>query len=164
MNIFGILTMIGGLAMFLYGMSVMGGGLEKMSGGKLERILESLTSNPFKAVLLGAGVTAVIQSSSATTVMVVGFVNSGMMTLNQAVWIIMGANIGTTITAWILSLAGIESSNFFVKLLNPSSFSPILALVGVIFIVFLHNFSPFNMDCFRVGNVPHPNSIWHSRY
>ena len=107
MNIFGILTMIGGLAMFLYGMSVMGGGLEKMSGGKLERILESLTSNPFKAVLLGAGVTAVIQSSSATTVMVVGFVNSGIMKLSQAIGIIMGANIGTTVTSWLLSLTGI---------------------------------------------------------
>ena len=108
MNIFGILTMIGGLAMFLYGMSVMGGGLEKMSGGKLERILESLTSNPFKAVLLGAGVTAVIQSSSATTVMVVGFVNSGIMKLSQAIGIIMGANIGTTVTAWIISALGFK--------------------------------------------------------
>ena len=132
MNIFGILTMIGGLAMFLYGMSVMGGGLEKMSGGKLERILESLTSNPFKAVLLGAGVTAVIQSSSATTVMVVGFVNSGIMKLSQAIGIIMGANIGTTITSWLLSLTGIESSNFLISMLKPSSFSPILALIGII--------------------------------
>ena len=132
MNIFGILTMIGGLAMFLYGMSVMGGGLEKMSGGKLERILESLTSNPFKAVLLGAGVTAVIQSSSATTVMVVGFVNSGIMKLSQAIGIIMGANIGTTVTSWLLSLTGIESSNFLISMLKPSSFSPILALIGII--------------------------------
>ena len=132
MNIFGILTMIGGLAMFLYGMSVMGGGLEKMSGGKLERILESLTSNPFKAVLLGAGVTAVIQSSSATTVMVVGFVNSGIMKLSQAIGIIMGANIGTTITSWLLSLTGIESSSFLISMLKPSSFSPILALIGII--------------------------------
>ena len=132
MNIFGILTMIGGLAMFLYGMSVMGGGLEKMSGGKLERILESLTSNPFKAVLLGAGVTAVIQSSSATTVMVVGFVNSGIMKLSQAIGIIMGANIGTTVTSWLLSLTGIESSNFLISMLKPSSFSPVLALIGII--------------------------------
>lgn len=132
MNIFGILTMVGGLAMFLYGMSVMGGGLEKMSGGKLERILESLTSNPFKAVLLGAGVTAVIQSSSATTVMVVGFVNSGIMKLSQAIGIIMGANIGTTITSWLLSLTGIESSNFWLQMLKPSSFSPILALIGIV--------------------------------
>ena len=132
MDIFGILTMVGGLAMFLYGMSVMGSGLEKMSGGKLEKILESLTSNPIKAVLLGAGVTAVIQSSSATTVMVVGFVNSGIMKLSQAIGIIMGANIGTTITSWLLSLTGIESSNFFLRLLKPSSFSPILAIIGVI--------------------------------
>ena len=132
MDIFGILTMVGGLAMFLYGMSVMGSGLEKMSGGKLEKILESLTSNPIKAVLLGAGVTAVIQSSSATTVMIVGFVNSGIMKLSQAIGIIMGANIGTTITSWLLSLTGIESSNFFLRMLKPSSFSPILAIIGVI--------------------------------
>ena len=132
MDIFGILTMVGGLAMFLYGMSVMGSGLEKMSGGKLEKILESLTSNPIKAVLLGAGVTAVIQSSSATTVMVVGFVNSGIMKLSQAIGIIMGANIGTTVTSWMLSLTGIESSNFFLRMLKPSSFSPILAIIGVI--------------------------------
>ena len=132
MNIFGILTMIGGLAMFLYGMSVMGGGLEKMSGGKLERVLEGLTSNPLKAVLLGAGVTAVIQSSSATTVMVVGFVNSGIMKLSQAIGIIMGANIGTTITSWLLSLTGIESSNFLLQMLKPSSFSPVLAAIGII--------------------------------
>lgn len=132
MDIFGILTMIGGLALFLYGMSIMGGGLEKMSGGKLEKILEGLTSNPLKAVLLGAGVTAVIQSSSATTVMIVGFVNSGIMKLSQAIGIIMGANIGTTITSWLLSLTGIDSSSFWINLLKPSSFSPILALIGII--------------------------------
>ena len=131
----GVLTLIGGLALFLYGMNVMGAGLEKMSGGKLERILENLTSSPIKAVLLGAGVTAVIQSSSATTVMVVGFVNSGIMKLSQAIGIIMGANIGTTITAWILSLSGIESSSFFLQMLKPSSFSPILAIVGIILVM-----------------------------
>ena len=136
MDIFGILTMIGGLALFLYGMDIMGEGLSKASGGKLERILEKLTSNPIKAVLLGAGVTAVIQSSSATTVMVVGFVNSGIMKLSQAVGIIMGANIGTTATSWLLSLTGIQSGNVFVRLLNPSSFSPVLAVIGVIFIMF----------------------------
>lgn len=136
MDFFGVLTMFGGLALFLYGMDTMGQGLEKLSGGRLERILEKLTSNPLKAVLLGAGVTAVIQSSSATTVMVVGFVNSGIMKLSQAVGIIMGANIGTTITSWILSLSGIESGNFFVRLLKPSSFSPVLALIGVIFLMF----------------------------
>ena len=136
MDFFGVLTMLGGLALFLYGMETMGKGLEKLSGGRLERILEKLTSNPIKAVLLGAGVTAIIQSSSATTVMVVGFVNSGIMKLTQAVGIIMGANIGTTVTSWLLSLTGIESGNFFVQLLKPTSFSPVLALIGVCFIMF----------------------------
>ena len=135
MDIFGVLTLVGGLALFLYGMNVMGAGLEKMSGGKLERILENLTSNPIKAVLLGAGVTAVIQSSSATTVMVVGFVNSGIMKLSQAIGIIMGANIGTTMTAWLLSLTGIEGGNFFIQMLKPSAFAPILAAIGIIFIM-----------------------------
>ena len=151
MDFFSILTLLGGLAMFLYGMQVMGDGLEKLSGGKLEKILENLSSNRLKAVLVGAAVTAVIQSSSATTVMVVGFVNSGIMHLSQAVGFIMGANIGTTVTAWILSLAGIESSNFFVKLLNPSSFSPILALIGVIFIVFLHDEKKKDIGNIMVG-------------
>lgn len=133
MDIFGLFSMVGGLALFLYGMSVMGNGLEKMSGGKLERILENLTSSPFKAVLLGAGVTAVIQSSSATTVMVVGFVNSGIMKFSQAIGIIMGANIGTTITAWMLSLTTIEAGgSFLLKMMKPSSFAPILALIGII--------------------------------
>ena len=136
MDLFSLLTLIGGLALFLYGMSVMGDGLSKVSGGRLEKILEKLTSNPIKAVLLGAGVTAVIQSSSATTVMVVGFVNSGVMKLSQTVGIIMGANIGTTVTSWIISLSGIESSNFFVRLLKPTSFSPVLAVIGIIFIMF----------------------------
>ncbi len=136
MDIFSVLSMIGGLALFLFGMHAMGEGLSKTSGGRLEKILEKLTSNPLKAVLLGAGVTAVIQSSSATTVMVVGFVNSGIMKLSQAVGIIMGANIGTTATSWILSLSGIEGDNIFVKLLKPSSFSPILAIIGVAYIMF----------------------------
>ena len=122
MDFFSVLSMIGGLALFLYGMHVMGDGLAKVSGGKLERILENLTSSPLKAVLLGAGVTAVIQSSSATTVMVVGFVNSGIMKLSQAVGIIMGANIGTTITSWILSLSGLEGDNFFIQLCKPTLF------------------------------------------
>ncbi|MEG0806025.1 MAG: Na/Pi cotransporter family protein [Lachnospiraceae bacterium] len=136
MNFFSVLTMIGGLALFLYGMNTMGDGLSKISGGKLESLLEKLTANKWKAVLLGAGVTAVIQSSSATTVMVVGFVNSGIMKLTQAVGVIMGANIGTTVTSWILSLAGIESENFFIQLLKPTSFSPVLALIGVGFLMF----------------------------
>lgn len=131
MDIFSILTMIGGLALFLYGMEVLGDGLKKASGGKLEMILEKLTSNKLMAVLLGAGVTAVIQSSSATTVMVVGFVNSGIMKLSQAVGVILGANVGTTITAWLLSLTEVEGTGFILKLLKPTSFSPILAIVGV---------------------------------
>ncbi|NMB33464.1 MAG: Na/Pi cotransporter family protein [Clostridium sp.] len=131
MDIFSILSMLGGLALFLYGMHVMGEGLTKLSGGRIERILERLTSNRLRAVILGTGVAAVIQSSSATTVMVVGFVNSGIMRLSQAVGIIMGANIGTTVTSWILSLTGIESSNIFIGMLKPSSFSPILAIVGI---------------------------------
>lgn len=136
MTIFDILSMVGGLALFLYGMNAMGSGLEKLSGGKLEKILEKLTSNKYKAVLLGLFVTAIIQSSSATTVMVVGFVNSGIMKLTQAIGIIMGANIGTTVTSWILSLSGIESGNVLIKLLKPTYFSPILAMFGIIFIMF----------------------------
>lgn len=136
MDFFSILTMIGGLALFLYGMNLMGEGLSKASGGRLEGILEKLTNTPIKAVLVGAGVTAVIQSSSATTVMVVGFVNSGIMRLEQAVNVIIGANVGTTITAWLLSLSGIESGSFFIQLLKPSSFSPILAIIGVALISF----------------------------
>ena len=135
-DIFNILSMIGGLALFLFGMNSMGDGLAKLSGGKLEKILEKLTSKRIMAVLLGAGVTAVIQSSSATTVMVVGFVNSGIMKLKQAIGIIMGANIGTTITSWILSLTGLEGDSFFIKMLKPSSFTPILAIIGVGFLLF----------------------------
>ncbi len=137
MDIFGVLTMLGGLALFLYGMHTMGDGLAKMAGSRLEQILEKLTGTPLRAVLLGAGVTAVIQSSSATTVMVVGFVNSGIMKLSQAVGIIMGANVGTTVTSWILSLSGLEGDSFLVRMLKPSSFSPILALIGVVFLLFL---------------------------
>lgn len=131
MNIFMVLSLIGGLALFLYGMQMMGDGLKKASGGKLEMILEKLTSNKLMAVLLGAGVTAIIQSSSATTVMVVGFVNSGIMSLSRAVGVIMGANVGTTVTAWILSMTEITGQSLFLQLLKPSSFSPILAIVGV---------------------------------
>ena len=135
-DFFSFLKMIGGLALFLYGMNAMGDGLAKVAGGRLERILEKLTSNPLMGVFLGFVVTAVIQSSSATTVMVVGFVNSGIMKLPQAISIIMGANIGTTATAWILSLAGLEGSNFFITMLKPTSFSPILAIIGVVLLMF----------------------------
>ena len=131
MDIFNLFTLLGGLALFLYGMNVMGDSLAKASGGRLEKILENLTSSTIKGVLLGLAVTAVIQSSSATTVMVVGFVNSGIMTLERTVGIIMGANIGTTVTSWILSLSGIEGDSFLLQLLKPSSFSPILAVIGI---------------------------------
>ena len=136
MDFFGILTMIGGLALFLYGMQVLGDGLSKASGGRMEQILGKMTAGRFRAVALGAIVTAVIQSSSATTVMVVGFVNSGIMKLSQAIGVIMGANVGTTITSWVLSLSGIESGNFFVRLLKPSSFAPVLAVIGVSMLLF----------------------------
>ena len=151
MDFFGLLTMIGGLALFLYGMKTMGDALSKMAGGRLEQVLERMTNNSVKAVLLGAGVTAVIQSSSATTVMVVGFVNSGIMKLSQAVGVIMGANIGTTVTSWILSLSGIESGNFFIKLLKPSSFSPVLALIGVILVMFIKNTKKNDVGTILIG-------------
>ena len=136
MDIFSIFTLCGGLAFFLYGISIMSSALEKIAGGKLEKILKKITSNPIKSLALGAGVTAVIQSSSAVTVMLVGLVNSGIMNLSQTVSVIIGANIGTTMTAWILSLAGIQgTSDIIIKMLKPESFSPILALIGVIMIM-----------------------------
>ena len=131
MDLFDVLALMGGLALFLFGMTIMGQGLERSAGSRLKTILEKLTSNPLKGVLLGLGVTAVIQSSSATTVMVVGFVNSGVMSLRQAIGIIMGANVGTTVTSWLLSLNAIEGDGIFMRLLQPTSFSPILALIGV---------------------------------
>ena len=151
MDIFGILDMVCGLALFLYGMHVMGEGLSRASGGKLESILEKLTDNLVKAVLLGAAVTAVIQSSSATTVMVVGFVNSGIMQLSQAVGVIMGANIGTTVTSWLLSLTGIESSNLLLQLCKPASFTPVMALLGVAFIMFSKSEKKHNVGMILVG-------------
>lgn len=151
MDFFGILKMVGGLALFLYGMDLMGDGLAKASGGKMEKMLETLTSNTLKAVALGAVVTAVIQSSSATTVIVVGFVNSGIMKLTQAVGVIMGANIGTTMTSWLLSLTGIESGNFFMQMLKPSSFSPILAVIGVVFMQFLKSDKKKHAGMIMVG-------------
>jgi len=151
MDIFDVLSMIGGLALFLYGMHIMGDALAKMSGGKLEKVLERLTSNKWSAVLLGAGVTAVIQSSGATTVMVVGFVNSGIMKLNQAVGIIMGANIGTTATSWLLSLSGIDGGNFFLQMLKPTSFTPILAVIGAILVVFCKSEKKHNIGTILLG-------------
>ena len=137
MSIFNVLNLVGGLALFLFGMNFMGDALEKRAGGTLQTVLSRITSNKWKGLLLGVAVTAVIQSSSATTVMVVGFVNSGIMVLRQAINVIMGANIGTTVTSWILSLTGIESYNIFVSLLKPSSFTPVLALIGIILFMFL---------------------------
>ena len=130
--IFKIITLLGGLALFLFGMDVMGKALERQAGGKLQTILAKMSSNVFKGFLLGLGVTAVIQSSSATTVMVVGFVNSGIMTLKQAVGVIMGSNIGTTVTAWILSLSGLEGDSFIIKLFKPSTLAPLIGIIGVI--------------------------------
>lgn len=139
MTLFDVLALIGGLALFLFGMQLMGNALEKKAGGQLKNILEKMTDNPFKGFLLGMVVTCIIQSSSATTVMVVGFVNSGIMKLRQAITIIMGANIGTTITAWILSLTGVSGDAWYIQLFKPSSFVPVLALLGVIFFMFLKN-------------------------
>ena len=136
MTIFDVLTMIGGLCLFLFGMNVMGDGLERRAGNSLKTLLGKLTDSKFKGFLTGLGVTAVIQSSSATTVMVVGFVNSRLMTLKQSIGVIMGANIGTTVTAWILSLGGISSDNLFMQLLKPTSFTPVLALLGTVFLMF----------------------------
>ena len=136
MDIFDVLTLIGGLCLFLFGMSVMGDALERAAGDGLKKILARLTQNKMTGFLTGLGVTAVIQSSSATTVMVVGFVNSGIMTLKQSIAVIMGANIGTTVTAWILSLGGISSDNLFMQLLKPTSFTPILALIGTGLLMF----------------------------
>lgn len=132
MDIFSVFTLFGGLAFFLFGMNTMSNGLEKMTGSKLEKALKRMTSNPLKSILLGAGITIAIQSSSAVTVMLVGFVNSGIMQLGQTIGIIMGSNIGTTLTAWVLSLSGIKSDNFLIELLKPESFSPIIALIGII--------------------------------
>ena len=132
MSIFDVLTMIGGLCLFLFGMDLMGQALERRAGGRLRTLLDKMTGRVMTGFLTGMAITAVIQSSSATTVMVVGFVNSGLMTLRQAINVIMGANVGTTVTAWLLSLAGISSGNVWIDLLKPTSFTPVLALVGIV--------------------------------
>lgn len=151
MDFFSILTLIGGLALFLYGMDAMGDSLKKLSGGKLEYFLQQLTSNRFKGFLLGFAVTAIIQSSSATTVMLVGFVNSGIMKLSQTISIIMGANIGTTVTAWILSLSGISGESFFIRLFKPTSFTPILAIIGVILLMSAKNDKKRDIGSLLIG-------------
>ena len=138
-NFFNVLSLLGGLALFLYGMNLMGEALEKKAGGKLKTILANFTSNPFKAFVLGLGVTAVIQSSSATTVMVVGFVNSGIMTLRQAIGVIMGANLGTSVTSWLLSLTGIDGDSFWIQILKPDSFTPVIAFIAIIIIMMFKN-------------------------
>lgn len=151
MDIFSIFTLCGGLAFFLYGITIMSSGLEKIAGGRLEKILRQMTANPIKALVFGAGVTAAVQSSSAVTVMLVGLVNSGIMKLSQAIGVIMGSNIGTTITAWILSLSGIESTNFFIRLLKPESFSPIMALIGVVMMMVAKSNKRKNVGTVLIG-------------
>ena len=151
MDIFNIFTLLGGLAFFLYGMTVMSSGLEKVAGGKMEQLLREMTSNPIKSLVLGMGITVIVQSSSAVTVMLVGLVNSGIMNLTQAIGVIMGSNVGTTVTAWILSLSGIESDNFFVQLLKPESFSPLLALAGVIMMMASRKNKTKNVGTILIG-------------
>ena len=135
MDIFSIFSLFGGLAFFLYGMNVMSSGLEKVAGGGIEKIIRKMTSSIWKSLLLGAGITVAIQSSSAITVMLVGLVNSGIMKLSQTIGVIMGSNVGTTFTAWILSLTGIESDNKLIQFFKPENFTPIVALVGIIMIM-----------------------------
>ena len=131
MSVFNVFTLLGGLALFLYGMDVMGKSLEQIAGGKLQGILSKMTASPVRSLLLGLVVTAVIQSSSATTVMAVGFVNSGLMQLHQAIGVIMGANIGTTVTSWLLSLTGLQGDSFLIQMLSPDAWAPLLGFVGV---------------------------------
>ena len=136
MSIFNIFVLLGGLAMFLYGMDVMGKNLEQTAGGKLQVILSKMTSSPLRGFLLGLAVTAVIQSSSATTVMVVGFVNSGLMDLYQSVGVIMGANVGTTVTSWLLSLTGLQGESFIIQMLSPDAWAPLLGFTGILLFMF----------------------------
>jgi len=151
MDLFSVITLLGGLAFFLYGMEVMSGGLERMAGGKLEHSLRRMTSNPFKSLVLGAGITIAIQSSSALTVMLVGLVNSGIMNISQTVGVIMGSNIGTTLTAWLLSMVGLETDNLWLKLLKPENFSLVFALVGIIMIMMSKNSKKKDIGSILVG-------------
>ena len=139
MTLFSVIGLIGGLTFFLFGMNVMSGSLEKMAGGKLELLLKKMTANPFISLVLGMVITIAVQSSSATTVMLVGLVNSGLMKLSQTLFVIYGANIGTTITSWILSLSGIQSDNIGLQMLKPENFSPIVALIGILMLMLSHN-------------------------
>ena len=149
--IFKIITLLGGLALFLFGMDIMGNSLEKLAGGKLQTILAKMSSNVPKGFLLGMAVTAVIQSSSATTVMVVGFVNSGIMTLRQAIGVIMGSNVGTTVTAWILSLASLEGESFLVQLFKPSTLAPLLGTIGIVLYMFTKSERNKGIGCILLG-------------
>ena len=151
MDIFSVISLLGGLALFLYGMHILSEGLEKVAGGQIEGILEKLTSNRFKGLLLGMFITTAIQSSSAVTVMLVGLVNSGIMQLSQAVSITMGSNVGTTVTAWLLSLTGIESESVFMRLLKPSSFSPVLAFIGILMIMMAKSQKKRDVGTIMVG-------------
>ena len=151
MDLFDILTLVGGLCLFLFGMDIMGQSLERRAGDSLRTLLGKLTTGKIAGLLTGLAVTAVIQSSSATTVMVVGFVNSGLMSLKQAIHVIMGANVGTTVTAWILSLGGISGDNLFVQLLKPTSFTPILALIGIIYTMFSKDSKKKDTGCILLG-------------
>lgn len=151
MDIFSVFSLLGGLAFFLYGMNIMSEGLEKMAGSKFEGFLKSMTSTPLKGLLLGVVITALIQSSSAVTVMLVGLVNSGIMSLTQSIGVIMGSNIGTTITAWILSLMGIEGESFFVRLLKPDSFTPVLAFIGILLVSFTKSSKKKNLGSTFLG-------------
>lgn len=151
MGLFDLVKLFGGLAFFLYGMHVMSNGLEKMAGGKLEKTLRVMTSTTIRSLALGAGITIAIQSSSAMTVMLVGLVNSGIMQLSQTVGVIMGSNIGTTLTAWILSLSGIDSDVILLQLLKPKNFAPIFALVGIIMIMASKNMRKKDIGAILVG-------------
>ena len=151
MYVLQLVTLLGGLALFLFGMDVMGKSLERTAGGKLETVLAKMSSTVFRGFLLGLAVTAVIQSSSATTVMVVGFVNSGIMTLQQAVGVIMGSNIGTTVTAWILSLSGLEGDSLLIQIFKPSTLSPVLGTVGIILYMFTNSEKKKNIGLIMLG-------------
>ena len=146
-----VITLLGGLALFLFGMDVMGNALEKLAGGKLQTILAKMSSNVPKGFLLGMAVTAVIQSSSATTVMVVGFVNSGIMTLRQAIGVIMGSNVGTTVTAWILSLSSLEGDSLLVQLFKPSTLAPLLGTIGIVLYMFTKSDHNKGIGCILLG-------------
>ena len=149
--IFNIISLLGGLALFLFGMDIMGKSLERTAGGKQQTILAKMSSSVPRGYLLGLAVTAVIQSSSASTDMVLGFVNSGIMTLNQAVGVIMGSNVGTTVTAWILSLSGLEGDSFIVQVLKPSTLAPLLGTIGIILYMFLKSEKSKNIGAILLG-------------